>query len=150
MILVNSVRKKYTIVFIIRRIRSSEIMSQKKKILTRNIRLHVFRYLDDGAGLREDVVNGVTRDPDHRGEGHQEPQDLCPAGVHVVVTIGDGAVGDAVEDEHREHHEGGEVFPAEIPEHVGPDASHLLHAVTEPLRAKHPPDGDGLEETDPE
>ena len=107
-------------------------------------------YLDDGAGLGEDVVDGVTRDPDHRGEGHEEPEDLRPAGIHVVVTIGDGAVGDAVEDEHREHHERSEVFPAEIPEHVGSDPGHLLHAVTEPLRSKHPANGDSLEETDPE
>ena len=108
------------------------------------------RYLHDSAWLGEDVVDGVTRDPDHGGERHQQPEDLGPTWVHVVVAVGDGGVGDAVEDEHPEHHERGEVLPAEIPEHVGPDAGHLLHAVTEPLGAEHPADGDGLEEAGPE
>ena len=96
----------------------------------------IIHYLHDGAGLCQDVVDGVTRHPDHRGEGHQEPQGLRPAGIHVVVAIGDGAVGDAVEDEHRKHDERGEVLPAEIPEDVWLVSRHLLNAVAEPVTTK--------------
>ena len=42
------------------------------------------------------------------------------------------------------------VLPAEVPELVGLVPGHLLDAVAEPLRAEEPPDGDRLEETDPE
>ena len=93
--------------------------------------------LHDGAGLGEDVVESVARHPDHRGEGHQQAEDLRPLGVGVVVAVGDGGVGDAVEDEHPEHHHRGEVLPAQEPEHVGLVPRHLLHAVAEPGRCKN-------------
>ena len=84
------------------------------------------------ARLSEDVVESVAGNPDHAGEGHQQTKYLRPLGVGVVVSIGDGGVGDAVEDEHHEHDSRSKVFPAEKPEHVWFVTSHLLHTVTEP------------------
>ena len=93
-------------------------------------------YLHYGSGLSEDIVEGVARNPDHGGHRHQETEALRPLGVGVVVTVLDGLVGDAVEDEHPEHDGGGEVFPTEVPELVGPVSSHLLHTLTKPDDSK--------------
>ena len=58
----------------------------------------------------------------------------------------DRGVGDTVEDEDSPHDHGSEVLPTEVPEHVRSVARHLLHAVAEPLRSKHPANGHRLKE----
>ena len=107
-------------------------------------------YLREGARLGEQVVDGISGDPDHAGQGHAEAHPLGPLGVFVVVAVCDRGVGDDVEDEDKDHDSRGEVFPAEIPELVGFVSGHLLNAVAEPLRSEHPADGDSLEEANPE
>ncbi len=55
------------------------------------------RYLDNGTGLREDVVDGVDGDPHHGGEADEETNNLGPLGIVIVRSVFDGLVWDAVE-----------------------------------------------------
>ena len=92
---------------------------------------------------RAHPVDGVARDPDHRGEGHEEADGVRPGGVlHRPVL--DGLPSEAVEEEDDGHDEGGNDAPGESPVEVGLEAGHLLHAVRKLLHPKDPADGNCL------
>ena len=81
--------------------------------------------------MAQKVVNSVAWDPDHRGIGHAKSHPLCPLGVVVIMAVGDGGVGDAVEDKDGKHDHRSKELPAEIPEDVWLVTCHLLNTVTE-------------------
>ena len=127
--------------------------------------------LHDCARLGKNIVNCVTRNPNHWGKWHKKSQNFGPLWIGVVMTVLYWFVRVNVEYENSEHNCGSKIFPAEKPKFVGFVSSHLLNTITKsgknilnevilnsnrvcsltiPFCSKHPSNCNSLKEANPE